>query len=199
MNKKKLIKKIIEISYLKKEGHIASSLSILDILYVLYERFIDIENKFVLSKGHASLGLYVILDYFNLLEEDITSFCEFNSNLGGHPSNKVKNIECSTGSLGHGFPLSLGIAMAKKTKNKSGKTFVLIGDGEANEGTIWETALLASHHKLDNLCCICDYNHSTDRALVIDDMIKKFESFGWYTSEVDGHNHEKLKKVFEIN
>lgn len=94
----------------------------------MYERFIDIENKFVLSKGHASLGLYVILDYFNLLEEDITLFCEFNSNLGGHPSNKVKNIECSTGSLGHGFPLSLGIAMAKKTKNKSGKTFVLIGD-----------------------------------------------------------------------
>lgn len=199
MNKKNFIKKIIDISYLKKEGHIGSSLSILDILYVLYEKFIDDQNKFVLSKGHASLGLYVILDHFNLLDDDIVSFCDFNSNLGGHPSSKIKNVECSTGSLGHGFPFALGMSMSKKIKDESGKIFTIIGDGEANEGTIWETALLASNHKLDNLCCILDYNHSTDRALEIGNMKEKFQSFGWDCSEVDGHDIIELEKVLGKN
>jgi transketolase len=194
--KNDLIKKIIDIAYVKREGHIASSLSILDILCVLYENFINDENKFVLSKGHASLGLYVVLDYFNLLDEDIDTFCDFNSNLGGHPSNKVKNVESSTGSLGHGFPFALGMAMSKKIKNEPGKIFTVIGDGESNEGTIWETALLASHHKVNNLCCILDHNHSTDRALDIGNMCKKFEAFGWSVSEVDGHNQEELFNAF---
>ena len=194
--KKELIKKIIEIAYIKREGHIASSLSILDILYVLYENFIGENNKFVLSKGHASLGLYVTLDHFNLLEDDINTFCDFDSSLGGHPSNKVKNVESSTGSLGHGFPFALGMAMSKKIKNEPGKVFVVIGDGESNEGTIWETALLASHHKVNNLCCILDHNHSTDRALNIGDMCKKFEAFGWSVSEVDGHDQKQLTDIF---
>lgn len=197
--KKDLIKKIIEIAYIKREGHIASSLSILDILMVLYSDFINEKNKFVLSKGHASLGLYVVLNYFNLLEENIDTFCDFNSSLGGHPSNKVKNVESSTGSLGHGFPFALGMAMAKKIKNEDGKIFTIIGDGESNEGTIWETALLASHHKLDNFCCILDHNHSTDRALGIGNMIEKFQAFGWDVSEVDGHNQSELKEVLSKN
>jgi transketolase len=197
--KKDLIKKIIEIAYIKREGHIASSLSILDVLMVLYSDFINEKNKFVLSKGHASLGLYVVLNYFNLLEEDIDTFCDFNSSLGGHPSNKVKNVESSTGSLGHGFPFALGMAMAKKIKNEDGKIFTIIGDGESNEGTIWETALLASHHKLDNFCCILDHNHSTNRALGIGNMLEKFKSFGWDVSEVDGHNQIELKEVLSKN
>jgi len=193
--KKKLIKKIIDIAYIKREGHIASSLSILDIMLVLYKNFIDDDNKFILSKGHASLGLYVVLDHFNLLEEDINTFCDFDSSLGGHPSNKVKNVESSTGSLGHGFPFALGMAISKKIKKEDGKIFTIIGDGESNEGTIWETALLASHHKLDNFCCILDHNHSTDRALGIGNMLEKFQAFGWAVSEVDGHNQLQLKEV----
>ena len=193
--KKNLIKKIIDIAYVKREGHIASSLSILDIMLVLYKNFIDDDNKFVLSKGHASLGLYVVLDHFNLLEEDINTFCDFDSSLGGHPSNKVKNVESSTGSLGHGFPFALGMAISKKIKKEDGKIFTIIGDGESNEGTIWETALLASHHKLNNFCCILDHNHSTDRALGIGNMLEKFQAFGWAVSEVDGHNQLQLKEV----
>jgi len=189
---KSLIKNIIDLSYKNKEGHIGSSLSILDLLYVLYKNFINYDNKFVLSKGHASLGLYVVLDHFKLLNCDINTFCKFNSELGGHPSNKIENIECSTGSLGHGFPFALGLAMSKKIQKQSGKIFTIIGDGEANEGTVWETALLGSHQKLNNLCCILDHNHSTDRALNIGNMIDKFKSFGWYCSEIDGHNHDEI-------
>lgn len=194
--KKQIIKTIVDIAYEKREGHIASSLSILDILYVLYRDFIDEENKFVLSKGHASLGLYSILNHFNLLEDDIKTFGDFDSNLGGHPSNKIDHVECATGSLGHGFPFALGMSMSKKIKGESGKVFVVIGDGESNEGTIWETALLASHHKLNNLCCILDHNHSTDRALDMGDLLSKFKSFGWEVDEVNGHDPQNLKTVF---
>lgn len=179
-----------------KEGHIPSSLSILDLLFVIYRDYVTKETgRFILSKGHASIGLYAILEYFNMLEEDFENFCKFNSKLGGHPSCRLKNIECSTGSLGHGFPFALGLAMAQKNLNSNIKIFTIIGDGEANEGTIWETALLASHHKINNLCCIMDYNHSTDRALDIGNIIKKFESFGWICSEVQGHDIENIADV----
>lgn len=193
MNQKKLIKRIIDVAYTAKEGHIPSSLSILNILYVLYNTVLkDINNKFILSKGHASLGLYVILEEFGLLTDDLSGFCGFNSNLGAHPTNKIPNILASTGSLGHGLPFAVGIAMAQKIKKIDGRTFVIIGDGEANEGTIWESALLASNHNLDNLCCILDYNRSNDRALKLDSLLNKFNAFNWYTIEVDGHDNEAL-------
>lgn len=190
---KSLIKKILELSHAKKEGHIGSSLSILDILYVIYSKFVDEHtNKFILSKGHASLGLYVILDHFKMLKCDINTFCDFNSELGGHPSNKVSNIETSSGSLGHGLPIAVGMALGNKIQNKNDKIFVLIGDGESNEGSIWESALLAANHKLNNLCCILDHNKSGDRALKIDDVKNKFESFNWKCVEIDGHDHEQI-------
>ena len=195
MNKKDLIKKILELSYTKKEGHIGSSLSILDILIVLYKNKID-KNKFVLSKGHASLGLYVVLDYFNMLDCDLNTFCEFNSLIGGHPNSKLKNVEASTGSLGHGLPIGVGMALASKIQRTDQTVYVLIGDGESNEGSVWEAALIASHHKLNNLVCIMDHNHSGDRALSIGDVVKKFESFGWHCLSVDGHNHEELLNAF---
>ena len=196
--KKELIKKIIDISYKNKEGHIGSSLSIIDILYIIYS-IKNQEDQFVLSKGHASLGLYVVLEYFNLLHDDLNNFCKFDSKLGGHPySYQNSSISCATGSLGHGFPFAAGLAMAKKIKESPGKVYCLIGDGESNEGTIWETAMLASHYKLDNLYCILDHNHSTDRALNIDDIIKKFQSFGWYCQWVDGHDPQKIMNSFSI-
>ena len=194
---KKLIEKIITTSYNSKEGHIASSLSVLDILYTFYENFSD-KNRLILSKGHASLGLYVVLDHFNLLEYDLKEFCEFNGRLGGHPSDKIKNVEASTGSLGHGLPIGLGLALGNKIQNIEGNIYVIIGDGESNEGTIWESALLASQHKLNNLFCVLDHNRSNDRALIIDNMIDKFKSFNWNCVEIDGHNPTEIKSAFEI-
>lgn len=197
---KKIIKRIIDISHKSKEGHIGSSLSVLNILYVLYDKILkNSDHHFILSKGHASLGLYAILEHFGLLDQDLDNFCEYESMLGGHPSNRVKNIEASTGSLGHGLPMGVGIALGEKIKNNDNKVFVIIGDGESNEGTNWESALLASHHKLNNLYCIMDYNRSNDRALKIDDVIKKFTSFNWECIEVDGHNNEEIYEALSSN
>ena len=196
-----LIKKIVDIATLKKEGHIPSSLSILDIMYVLYDKVLDIdsikENKidrdrFILSKGHASLGLYVILNHFGLLKEDINTFCDLDSKLGGHPTDKIGNVESSTGSLGHGLPIGVGLAMAYKIKKYKSKIYVIVGDGEANEGTIWESALLANHHQLNNLFCIIDFNHSTDRAVELGELDAKFKAFGWDVKIVDGHNQNEI-------
>jgi transketolase len=191
---KNLKRKIVDVAYKAKEGHIASAFSILDILDVLYTKYLKPNDKFVLSKGHASLGLYVILNKMNLItDEELNSFCEKNSILGGHPNcNKVPGVEFSTGSLGHGLPMAMGIAMAYKIKNIHGNIVCLIGDGEANEGTIWETAMLAAHHNLDNLTVIIDYNHSTDRAVDISNLRDKFTSFGWYVMTINGHNHDEI-------
>ena len=195
--RKQLIRRVVELSYSSKEGHIPSSLSVLDIIFSLYQSHIikDSDHKFVLSKGHASLGLYVVLDHFGLLGTDLSSLCKFDSMIGGHPSNKIKSVEASTGSLGHGMPIAVGMAMAKKIKKQNGNVFVLIGDGEANEGTIWESALLASHHNLGNLVCFLDHNHSTDRAIGIGNTVSKFSSFGWKTLEIDGHNMDEIASV----
>jgi transketolase len=195
-SKKEIIKKILLTASSSKEGHIPSALSILDLLYVIYRDYVNTGNgRFVLSKGHASIGLYAILEHFNILEENLENFCKFDSKLGGHPSCRLNSVECSTGSLGHGFPFALGLAMSQKYQNSNIRIFTIIGDGEANEGTIWETALLANHHRINNLCCILDYNHSTDRALGIGNMIDKFKSFGWLCNEVDGHDIPKISNI----
>lgn len=209
--KKKIVelkKKILEASAKSNEGHIASSFSILDILWVLYDKilFIDPKNPrdpnrdiFILSKGHASLGLYAILAEKGFFDKKILeSFCEYNSILGGHPDrNKVPGVESSTGSLGHGMPIAVGIALGFIIQDKKQKVFVMVGDGECNEGTIWESALLASHHKLDNLCCIIDYNHSTDRALSVGSIEDKFKSFGWKCLSINGHDHKEIERALK--
>jgi transketolase len=196
-------KDIMRIATRSKEGHIPSSFSILDILWVLYDRVLRIDpanpkdesrDRFVLSKGHASLGLYAVLaakGFFSADEFD--GFAKYDSCLGGHPDrNKVPGVEASTGSLGHGFPIAVGMALAQKIAKGKSRVFVLVGDGECNEGTIWESALLAAHHGLENLTCIVDYNHSTDRALMVGDLAEKFSSFGWDAVTIDGHDHEAL-------
>jgi transketolase len=193
-----LIKKIIDVSRISKEGHIASSLSVLDILFVYYENFSK-NNKLILSKGHASLGLYVILDHFGLLDYELEEYCKFDGHLGGHPSDKIKNIVASTGSLGHGLPIGLGLSLGNKIQNIESNIYVIIGDGESNEGTTWESALLASHHKLNNLYCIMDYNRSNDRALKIDNVLDKFKSFNWNCAEINGHDRISIKSALETN
>jgi len=197
---------IIEATYNAKEGHIASAFSILDILWVLYDRILNIDpsdldnpdrDRFILSKGHASLGLYGVLSEKGFFDKNLLKdFGKYDSPLGGHPDrNKVPGVEASAGSLGHGMPIAVGIAMGLKIKKSKAHVFCIIGDGEANEGTIWESALLASHHSLSNLCCIIDHNHSTDRALKVDSLSDKFKSFGWNVYEVDGHNHEEIYDI----
>ncbi len=206
---KNLKKIILESAATAGEGHIASAFSILDILWVLYDKVLKVNPKnpndpqrdrFFLSKGHASLGLYAVLaekGFFN--KNELKTFGKFNSILGGHPDrNKVPGVEASTGSLGHGFPIAVGVALAMKITNNKSRVFALIGDGESNEGTIWESAFLASHHKLNNLYCIVDYNHSTDRALSVGDIRLKFESFGWHSVSINGHNHQEIEQALLI-
>tara|TARA_A100001015_G_C15042588_1_gene740792 strand:+ start:3712 stop:4479 length:768 start_codon:yes stop_codon:yes gene_type:complete len=205
-NPNKLKSRIVEAAFNAQEGHIPSALSILDIVWVLYNKVMNLNNtneiekdRFILSKGHASLAIYAVLEELNAITKaDLDSFCNYDSPLGGHPdSNKVASIEASTGSLGHGMPIALGIALASKIRNLSNRIFCLVGDGECNEGTIWESALLASHHNLSNFTCIVDYNHSTDRALYLGDIKKKFTSFGWNSVVIDGHNHDEIESCLK--
>jgi transketolase len=208
MDMRELREKVITISTNAKEGHIPSALSVLDLIWVLYDRILKVDptntqwsdrDRFVLSKGHAAIGLYVVLAqkrFFPISE--LENFAKYDSILGGHPDrNKIPGVEVSTGSLGHGFPLSVGMALGLKMKKSASRVFVIIGDGEANEGAIWESVLLASHHNLTNLCCIVDYNHSTDRALQIGDMENKLKSFEWETCSIDGHNHDEINEALQ--
>lgn len=201
---KQLKREIVGLAKNSGEGHIPSAFSILDILWVLYHDVLNIDSKhptadnrdrFILSKGQAGLGLFVVLSQKGFFpKEQLQSYCKFESNFGGHPDrNKVPGVEASTGSLGHGFPMAVGTAMALKIQNNPARVFCLIGDGEANEGSIWEAALLGAHHKLNNLYCIVDFNHSTDRALELGDLQKKFESFGWDSVVINGHNHQEIQ------
>jgi len=203
---KELIKDIVDLSYKSKEGHIPSSLSVLDIIYVIYKEILNTDeltnnvidrDRFILSKGHGSMAIYTVMKHLGLMNENVyNSFCQFDSALGGHPdTNKFKLIEASTGSLGHGLPIGIGMALGYKIKKIEKKVFVVIGDGESNEGTTWEAALLASYHNLNNLYCIMDYNHSGDRALKIDNVINKFKAFNWKCIEIDGHDQKEIKKV----
>jgi transketolase len=205
MNLIDLKKKILQISNKSKEGHVASSFSILDILWVLYNEILHLDDfntrdRFILSKGHASLGLYSILNYKKYITgEEFDSFCKFDSILGGHPNkNKIKWVEASTGSLGHGLPVSVGMAMGLKISCSTSKVYCLIGDGELNEGSNWESVMLASNHNLSNLHCIIDYNHSGDRAVNLNDISCKFKSFDWEVISIDGHNHNDIKNSLNM-
>ena len=207
--KTKSLKRIIlETAHKTKEGHIPSAFSILDILYVLYDSVLNVDPKnpemeardyLLVSKGHAAIGLYAVLadrGFFPVSE--LETFGHFNSRLGGHPDrNKVPGVEASTGSLGHGLPIAVGIAMGLGYKNELQRVFCINGDGELNEGSMWEAILLAGEHKCKNLTCIVDYNHSIDRSILWGDLTEKFKAFGWDTLEVDGHDHAELKEVFQ--
>ena len=203
---KGLRKDIVDMVYSSKEGHLPSAFSILEILYVLYKDFLkynpinpesEDRDVFILSKGHGSQALYSILAHYGFFEkEKLSSFCKFNSIFGGHPDkNKVPGVEASTGSLGHGFPMALGMALAFKIQNKPNKVFALIGDGESEEGTIWESTKLAKNLGLDNLIVIMDRNKSQYYTQDFE-YRKIWESFGWHSLEIkDGHNLDEIKDV----
>lgn len=203
---KKMKRQIVKAAHFAGEGHLPSAYSVLDLIWVLYDRVMKSDPKhpedltkdrFVLSKGHASLALYAVLaekGYFP--REYFDNFCKYDAKMAGHPdSNKIPGVEASTGSLGHGLSIAIGLATGSKIRHFNNRIFCLVGDGECNEGSIWESALLASHHKLSNLCCIVDYNHSTDRALLLGDLAKKFSAFGWDAITINGHDHEAIYKA----
>lgn len=201
--RKLLTLRIVELSEKAQEGHVPSALSILDIVWVIYNNFLDINlikkksfkrDFFILSKGHGCLAQYVVLERKKFFRKKLlNSFCKYQSKFGGHPdSNKISGVECSAGSLGHGFPFAAGIAYGNKLKKIKSKVIALIGDGECNEGSVWETCLIASHQKLENLICIIDKNNSTDRALKIDSIKKKFLAFGWDAIEINGHSENQI-------
>jgi len=185
-------------------GHLGPALSIIEILRSLYDHVLvhdpsnsklAVRDRFILSKGHGVLALYALLathGYFP--PEEIDTFCKFDSRLPGHPeSGDLPGIEFSTGSLGHGLPVAVGIAMAARIKNENWKTFILIGDGEMAEGSIWESALHASKHKLGHITVIMDYNKmqasgSVNDVLPLEPILQKWESFGFEVAEVNGHD-----------
>ncbi|MCI5773911.1 MAG: transketolase [Erysipelotrichaceae bacterium] len=204
-------KNIVKMVANAKSGHPGGSLSATDILTVLYfeEMNIDASNvesndrdRFVLSKGHASPCLYATLAEKGLLSEDLLTFRKLNSNLQGHPNmQSVAGVDMSTGSLGQGISAAVGMAIANKVDKNENRIYALLGDGECEEGQVWEAAMCASHYKLDNLCAIVDFN-----GLQIDGNIQevmnpcpidqKFAAFGWNVICIDGHDYEQIRNAF---
>lgn len=180
---KRLRNRILEVAVRDGMGHIPSALSILDTIWILYSQVMLDNDQFILSKGHGVMALYAVLEEMGLINWSLK--------LMGHPK-RDGAVLASTGSLGHGLPMAIGLAKAKKIKKEKGRVFCIIGDGECNEGTIWESTLLANHHKLDNLVVIVDQNKSSERALEMGSLTSKFQSFGLMSIEVDGHNHQDL-------
>ena len=192
-----------------RASHVGGGLSISDILAVLYNDTLNYDSqnpklstrdRFILSKGHCCAALYATLALKNFFTiRDLDTFAQFGSDFMSHASHKVKGVEFSTGSLGHGLPFAVGKAMASKLTKKNWKVFVLLSDGELNEGSNWEAVMFASHHKLDNLTIIIDYNKlqsltTTEKTLRLEPLKEKFEASGCYVSEINGHDHNEIKK-----
>ena len=196
-----LRKEILSVSFHANAGHIPSAFSILEIVFSLYNDVMKKEDKFLLSKGHGCLALYAVLYYKNYItKEQFYSFCQYDSLLGGHPDrNKVEQIEVSAGSLGHGMPIAVGMCLSNKIQNKNNKIFCLVGDGECNEGTTWESLILADNLKLNNLVCIVDNNNSQIRSIPTNNILNKFKSFGFDCYECDGHNLQQLKQTLSVS
>ena len=189
----------------KGRGHYGGSLSCIEILISLYYKIMNSDDKFVLSKAHAGATLYAILADKGIIKSDLLkTYGMENSKLGVHPENHLlPGIEFSCGSLGHGLGFSIGLALGLRKKKQKGTIFVLIGDGESQEGSIWEAALFAAHHQIDNIIAITDYNKKQgsgyiSNILELNPVIEKWKSFGWDTVEIDGHSLNDLINTFEM-
>ena len=195
-----------------KASHIGSALSIADIMAVLYGRTLRVSpaapshperDRFILSKGHACVAVYAALAETGFFDPSLLdSYGTDGSMLMAHISHKVPGSEFSTGALGHGLPFGTGKALAAKRLRKDWRTVVLTSDGEWGEGSNWEAALFAAHHRLDNLLCIIDYNklqslRSVDETLRLEPLYSKFQAFGWAVREVDGHDHGALVQALD--
>ncbi len=191
---------ILKICLKTKEGHIGSSFSILEILYVIFKKYSK-KNYFVLSKGHASIGAYAIMYHFKLISKKVfDSFCKIDSKLGGHPdSTKLPILNFSTGSLGHGLPNSAGFAYALKLKKSKKKIICLLGDQELMEGTTWESLHVIDNYKLTNIIIIIDRNNSDFRSVKFLNLKKKLAVFSDKIFEIDGHNPSEIDKALKLS
>ncbi|MFX1316554.1 MAG: transketolase [Promethearchaeota archaeon] len=206
-------KDIIEMIYQAQSGHPGGSLSCANIIYLLYNNIMKInrnnpqwENRdiFILSKGHAAPALYAVLSNIGFIKkEELFTLRKFNSKLQGHPIKTPEyGIEITTGSLGMGLSIGVGCALAAKLDKKERFIYVLLGDGELDEGSIWEAALAGSHYKLDNLIAIVDRNGIqidgfTEEIMALEPLAEKWRAFGWQVIEIDGSNSNEVIKSFE--
>lgn len=208
---KELRRIVLRLSYEKNKGHISSALSIIDILTVLYWNVLNLtpknanspsRDRFILSKGHAALALYAVLFKRDLISsKELESYGENGTILGVHPEFELNGVELSTGSLGHGLGVGAGIALGLKNDALNSKVFVLISDAECQEGSVWESALFSSHHKLDNLNVIIDYNKvqafgKTNEITNLESLPDKWRAFGWNTYSTNGNDIRSLTKTF---
>ena len=206
-------KDVLDIIYHGGPGHIGGDFSVMEILTELYFRQMNINpenmdspdrDRFVLSKGHAMESYYAVLSKKGFLDIDDVKkrYSVFGSPYIGHPNNKLPGIEMNSGSLGHGLPVCVGMALAGKMDKKRYRVYTVMGDGELAEGSIWEAAMSASQYKLDNLCAVVDRNHlqisgTTEEVMHQDDLKARFESFGWNVELADGNNIDSLHTAFE--
>ena len=194
-------------------AHIGSIFSMADIVAVLYadvlhhnpqDPAMPDRDRLILSKGHAGAGIYAVLaecGYFPVSE--LEQHCQNGSRLSGHVSHKgVPGVEASTGSLGQGLPMAMGMAMAARMDGKAHRVYCIIGDGECDEGAVWETALIANQYKLDNFIVTVDFNKiqsitSVEKTIALEPLDQKWASFGWHVIRVDGHDHAALHRAYD--
>lgn len=194
-------------------GHIGSSLSPIEAIRVLFDDVLNYRpqdpqwpgrDRFILSKGHGCLALYAVLadkGFFPL--QELTGFCRQSSFLGGHPERgKVPGVEASTGALGHGLSIGLGMALAARLGGHDHRVVVMLGDGEINEGSVWEAAMAAGKYRLHNLTAVVDYNKIqsydfTDKVQPLEPLADKWRAFGFNVTEVNGHDVSELRQVFQ--
>ncbi len=196
-----------------RRGHVGSAFSLIEILRVLYDDVLKFDatqprwterDRCILSKGHGCLALYAILaDKGFFPEAELKKFCAVDGKLGGHPDReKVPGVEASTGALGHGLPIGVGMACHLKMVKSASRVFVILGDGECNEGSNWEAAMCASKHRLENLCVIVDYNKhqaysTTAEVQDLEPFADKWRAFGFEVQELDGHDVSALRIAFQ--
>ncbi len=202
----------IEMTHLSGGSHIGAIMSVADVIGVLYAEVLNFDNnnpkaddrdRFILSKGHAGAAIYAALaesGFFNT--EELKTHYQNGSRLSGHVSHHVPGVDFSTGSLGHGLSAAAGMALAAKQDGKSHKSYVILGDGECNEGSVWEAALFATHFCLDNLVCIVDHNKMQsldfcDKTLSSTPLTGIWQSFGWNVIDIDGNDHTQCREAFK--
>lgn len=204
-------KRLMEVVYNAKAGHIGGDLSCLNVLTALYAEVLNISpalkdsplrDRFILSKGHCVESLYVVLESKGFLKPEVLdTLGQFDSILSGHPTIDVEGIEVNSGALGHGLSIGVGMAIAAKMNKESWRTFVLMGDGEQGEGSIYEAAMAGNQYKLDNLVAIIDRNHlqisgNTEDVMAINDITARWGAFGWDVVTMNGDDMQSIVDTF---
>lgn len=191
-------KRAVQMDYACSGGHIGGALSCTDILTVLYHRVLREQDHYIQSKGHCAEAWYIQLAQAGKIDDAVLdTYCQPYSDLYGHPTTHVNGIDVNTGALGHGLPIAVGVAIGQKMDKTGGRSYVLMGDGEQGEGSIFEAMAAGAHYKLDNLVAILDRNGlqisgDTEKVLALGDYEAKCRAYGWEVVTVDGHDHEAL-------